>query len=45
LWMGSVYLTDGDGEVTRVEKSIGLYRAEDGAVRMHLHHSSLPHVG
>jgi hypothetical protein len=42
LWMGSVYITDADGDVTRVEKSIGLFRAEDGNVRMQLHHSSVP---
>jgi len=42
LWMGSVYLTDGDGGVTRVEKSLGLYRDTNGDVRIQLHHSSVP---
>ena len=42
LWMGSVYLTDGDGEVIRVEKSLGLYRDSEGDVRIQLHHSSVP---
>jgi len=45
LWMGSVYITNADGDVTRVEKSIGLFRAEDGNVRMQLHHSSVPFQG
>jgi len=42
LWMGSVYLTDGDGEVIRVEKSLGMYRDSEGTVRIQLHHSSVP---
>jgi len=42
LWMGSVFLTNDKGEVTRVEKSMGYYRAEDGTVRLQLHHSSVP---
>ena len=42
LWMGSVYLTNDAGEVTRVEKSLGLYRDADGDVRIQLHHSSVP---
>ncbi|MCL2286190.1 MAG: stalk domain-containing protein [Firmicutes bacterium] len=42
LWMGSVYLTNGDGEVTRVEKSLGFYRDSNGDVRILLHHSSVP---
>jgi len=44
LWMGSVYITNADGDVTRVEKSLGLYRDSDGDVRIQLHHSSLPFV-
>jgi len=42
LWMGSVFLTDGDGEEIRVEKSLGLYRDDNGDVRIQLHHSSVP---
>jgi hypothetical protein len=42
LWMGSVFLTNGDGEEIRVEKSLGLYRDDDGNVRIQLHHSSVP---
>ena len=42
LWMGSVFLTNGDGEEIRVEKSLGLYRDNNGDVRIQLHHSSVP---
>ena len=42
LWMGSVYLTNAEGEVIRVEKSLGLYRDSNGDVRIQLHHSSVP---
>jgi len=42
LWMGSVFLTTGDGEEVRVEKSLGLYRDSNGDVRIQLHHSSVP---
>lgn len=42
LWMGSVFLTNGDGEEIRVEKSLGLYRDDNGDVRIQLHHSSVP---
>jgi len=42
LWMGSVYITDGNGDVTRVEKSMGFYRDDEGAIRILLHHSSVP---
>ena len=42
LWMGSVYLTDGDGDVIRVEKSMGFYRDSEGDLRIQLHHSSVP---
>ena len=44
LWMGSVYITDADDVVTRVEKSLGLYRDSDGDIRIQLHHSSVPFV-
>lgn len=42
LWMGSVFLTNGEGEEIRVEKSLGLYRDSNGDVRIQLHHSSVP---
>ena len=42
LWMGSVFLTNDEGEEIRVEKSLGLYRDANGDVRIQLHHSSVP---
>ncbi len=42
LFMGSVFLTNGDGEEIRVEKSKGYYRDENGDIRIQLHHSSVP---
>lgn len=42
LWMGSVFLTNGEGEEIRVEKSLGLYRDSNGDVKIQLHHSSVP---
>ena len=42
LWMGSVFLTGENGEETRVEKTMGYYKDEDGDVRLQLHHSSIP---
>jgi len=44
LWMGSVFLTDAAGAETKVEKTMGYYRAEDGSVKLQVHHSSLPYV-
>lgn len=40
--MGNVRLTDKDGNVTTVDKTWGYLRDEDGALRIVLHHSSLP---
>ena len=42
LWMGSVFLMDDNGNVTRVEKSKGYYRDANGDIRLQLHHSSVP---
>lgn len=42
LFMGSVYLTNGDGEEIRVEKSKGYFRDAEGNLRIQLHHSSVP---
>ena len=41
--MGNVMLTNKDGSVTTVDKTWGYLRDEDGALRIVLHHSSLPH--
>lgn len=42
LWMGTVYITDATGEITSVQKSLGLFRDSEGAIRIQLHHSSVP---
>ena len=42
MWMGSVWIYNDIGEATRVEKSMGFYRARDGELRIMLHHSSVP---
>ena len=43
LWMGSVHITNDKGDVTRVEKTFGYYRAKDGSVKLQVHHSSIPY--
>ena len=43
LWMGSVFITNDKGEITRVEKTMGYYRDANGDVRLQLHHSSIPY--
>jgi hypothetical protein len=45
MWMGKISLTNGEGEVTSVDKSFGYKRDADGALRLVLHHSSLPYTG
>lgn len=40
--MGNVLLTDKDGKVTKVDKTWGYARDDKGALRIVLHHSSLP---
>jgi hypothetical protein len=44
ITMGKVRLTDGDGKVTEVDKTWGFQRDEEGALRIVLHHSSLPYT-
>lgn len=44
MWMGSVILTDKDGQVTTVDKSFGYKKDNAGVLRIVLHHSSLPYV-
>jgi len=44
LWMGWVTFTDKDGKVTRVDKSWGYRKDEEGTLRIVLHHSSLPYT-
>lgn len=40
--MGNYYFTRTDGEDVKVEYSFGYVRGDDGALRIVLHHSSLP---
>jgi hypothetical protein len=44
LWMGMVTLTDKYGRRTRVDKSWGYKKDENGDLRIVLHHSSLPYT-
>lgn len=43
MWMGHVSFTNKDGEVTKVDKSFGYKKDEEGVLRIVLHHSSLPY--
>ena len=43
MWMGWVSFTDRDGNVTKVDKSWGYKKDEQGTLRIVLHHSSLPY--
>lgn len=43
MWMGWVIMTDKDGKVTKVDKSWGYKKDEEGVLRIVLHHSSLPY--
>ena len=43
MWMGWVTFTDKDGNVTKVDKSWGYMKDEEGTLRIVLHHSSLPY--
>ena len=43
MWMGWVTFTNKDGNVTKVDKSWGYKKDEEGTLRIVLHHSSLPY--
>lgn len=45
LTMGNVRITNGDGQVTTVDKTWSFLRDAQGSLRIVLHHSSLPHAG
>ena len=45
MWMGWVSLTDKSGAVVTVDKSFGYKKAANGALKIVLHHSSLPYQG
>jgi hypothetical protein len=42
MWMGWIYCIDKDGKTTKVDKSFGYKKDENGTLRIVLHHSSLP---
>jgi hypothetical protein len=42
--MGNVTIWDSKGAMTKVDKTWGYVRGEDGKLRIVLHHSSLPHT-
>ena len=44
MWMGWVSFTDRNGNVTKVDKSWGYKKDEQGTLRIVLHHSSLPYT-
>ena len=44
MWMGWVTFTDKDGNVTKVDKSWGYKKDQEGTLRIVLHHSSLPYT-
>lgn len=43
--MGNYFFTDPEGEEVKVEYSFGYTLDEQGNVRIHLHHSSMPYSG
>ncbi|MEM8571679.1 MAG: phosphoribosyl-AMP cyclohydrolase [Pseudomonadota bacterium] len=43
MWMGWVYFTDKNGDLTKVDKSWGYKKDAEGTLRIVLHHSSLPY--
>ena len=43
MWMGWVTITDKDGQITKVDKSWGYKKDDEGTLRIILHHSSLPY--
>lgn len=45
MWMGWISLTDKAGTVVTVDKSFGYKKAANGALKIVLHHSSLPYQG
>lgn len=43
MWMGNFYFTNKNNEITTVDKTFGFKKGVDGALRIILHHSSLPY--
>ncbi len=44
MWMGWAYFTDKDGNTTIADKTFGFKKDDNGAMRIVLHHSSLPYT-
>ncbi|MGC6471395.1 MAG: phosphoribosyl-AMP cyclohydrolase [Parvibaculales bacterium] len=44
MWMGWVTLTDKNGDMVKVDKSWGYRKDADGALKIVLHHSSIPYA-
>lgn len=44
MWMGWVTLTDKNGGLVKVDKSWGYKKDADGALKIVLHHSSIPYA-
>lgn len=44
MWMGWILCIDKNGQTTKVDKSFGYKKDSDGALRIVLHHSSLPYA-
>jgi len=42
--MGTYYFTDGTGQETKVEYTFGYAKVSGGALKINLHHSSLPYI-
>lgn len=45
MWMGWATFTDKDGNAVKVNKTFGYKKTDDGAIKIVLHHSSLPFEG
>lgn len=45
MWMGWFHFIDKHGQTTTVDKTFGYKRAVNGALKIVLHHSSLPYTG
>ncbi|MCL1950397.1 MAG: hypothetical protein FWF59_11760, partial [Turicibacter sp.] len=42
IGMGTVEITNAEGDITTVEKTMGWLRGTDGNIRLNLHHSAVP---
>uniref|UniRef100_UPI0032178673 hypothetical protein n=1 Tax=uncultured Draconibacterium sp. TaxID=1573823 RepID=UPI0032178673 len=44
ITMGTYFFTDLEGREKKVEFSFGLFRTDDGKLKINLHHSSIPYL-